>query len=98
MRKIEINAIAALAAVFGFAAIFIDWFSLKANRLVSGEGLSYFNSLGTPLGAGITIIWAIVLFCSLFRNQLSRSVLAVLFLAALAAVLIGSGLAARHLL
>ena len=98
MRKIEINAAAAVAAVLGLSAVFIDWFRLKANRLVSGEGLSYFDSLGAPLGIVLIVLRIATLALALIqRGKWSSLGLAALSIGVLIAVVPGSGIAARGL-
>ncbi len=76
-----------------------DWFRLKANRLVSGEGLSYFDSLGAPLGIVLMGLWLAVLALALVqRSKWSSLGLAVLSAGVLIALVPGSGLAARNLI
>jgi osmoprotectant transport system permease protein len=95
----KINAIAASAAVLGLVAVFADWFQLKANRLVSGDGLSYWQSLGTPLGILLIGLWLTVLAVALLpRYRLPNLGLGILPIVILFAMLLGSGAAAGRIL
>jgi osmoprotectant transport system permease protein len=99
MRKLEINTVAAAAAVLGLLAVVADWFRLKANRLVSGEGLSFLDSLSAPLGIVLIVLWIATLALALIqRGKWSGVGLAALSIGVLITVVPGSGLAARNLL
>ncbi len=98
-RSFKINAIAASAAVLGLAAVFTDWFQLKANRLVSGDGVSYLASLGTPVGVLLAVFWVAAMVVAIFpRHRLSALGLGILPLAILLTMLLGSGAGAGRLL
>ena len=95
----KINPIAGSAAVLGLAAVLIDWFQLKANRLVSGDGLSYWQSLGVPAGVLLVLLWIATLAIAFYaRGRVSTVGLGFLSIAALLAVLLGSGIAAGTIL
>ena len=98
MRKLEINTVAVAASILGLSAVFMDWFTLRANRIVSGQGLGYFESLGTPLGLILILVWLAVMAFALTGNRWPKIVLPVLFATSLIGVVIGSGLASRNLL
>ena len=98
MQKIEINAVAGAAAVLGISAVFVDWFSLRANRLVSGQGLGFFESLGTPLGAFLLLSWVVTLLIALNRRKWNNFAYPLLFFVVLSELVAGSGWAASRLL
>ncbi|XUW99613.1 MAG: ABC transporter permease [Dehalogenimonas sp.] len=98
MQKLEIHAVAAAAAVLGISAAFLDWFSLNPNRLVSGQGSGFFESLGPVLGALLLGSWVVILSIAVIRKAWSRYVYPVLFFVVLFEVVAGSGLAATRLL
>ncbi|PPD58511.1 ABC transporter permease [Dehalogenimonas etheniformans] len=98
MQKLEIHAVAAAAVVLGISAAFLDWFSLNPNRLVSGQGLGFFESLGLVLGTLLLGSWVVILSIAAIRKSWSKYAYPVLFFVVLFEVIGGSGLAAtRHL-
>ena len=98
MSKIEFNPVVMAASILGLSSVFMDWFNLRANRIVSGQGLGYFESLGTALGLILISIWLVTMAFALIGSRWSKIVLPVLFAASLTGVLIGSGVASRNLL
>jgi len=98
MQKLEIRAVASAAAVLGISVVFVDWFTLKVNRLVTGQGLGLFESLGPLLGAFLLLSWVVVLVIALIRPRWSNLVYPFLFFIVLFEVLAGSGHAAARLL
>jgi osmoprotectant transport system permease protein len=98
MSKLGITVVSAVASILGLSSLFLDWFKLKANRLVTGQGLGYFDSLGRPLGLFLVGLWLAILAVSLLKPRWSKNVLPLFFIGALTGVVIGSGMASRHLL
>ncbi len=95
----KINAIAASAAVLGLAAVFADWFQLKANRLVSGDGLSYWQSLGDQTGFILVGLWMAALAVALFSHaRISTVVMGLSPVAILFTILLGNGIGAGNIL
>jgi osmoprotectant transport system permease protein len=98
MSKFGVNVVSAAASILGLSSLFIDWFKLKANRLVTGHGLGFFDSLGTPLGLFLVAVWLATLAVSVLNPRWSNRILPLFFIGSLTGVVIGSGVAARTLL
>jgi osmoprotectant transport system permease protein len=98
MQKTQINAVTAAAAILGISAIFINWFNLKPNRVVSGQGIGFFESLGTFLGAFLLASWLATLAIAISRRDWAKFAYPILFFAVLLEVFAGSGFAATRLL
>jgi osmoprotectant transport system permease protein len=98
MSKFGINVVSAAASILGLSSLFTDWFKLKANRLVTGQRLGFFDSLGTPLGLFLVAVWLATLAVSVLNPRWSNRILPLCFICVLTGVVIGSGVAARSLL
>ena len=77
MSKIEFNPVVMAASILGLSSVFMDWFNLRANRIVSGQGLGYFESLGTALGLILISIWLVTMAFALIGSRWSKIVLPV---------------------
>ncbi|APV44726.1 osmoprotectant transport system permease protein [Dehalogenimonas formicexedens] len=98
-RKPEINPVLVVAAVLGLSAAIPDFFKLKANRLVTGDGIGFFQSLDLPVAVLLLISWLACAAAAVYRNsRLSMYGVAGLSFVTLVLLVPGAGIGARNLL
>lgn len=64
-RWVTYDSVAVVGCLVGFSALALNWFSLKPNRIASGEPLGLWESAGGGFAAAVLCLWIACLVLSL---------------------------------